>query len=393
VVGRNYNGYWYPAISGVAQSYNHYPILDMKADEGIAHIALGLGKTVVDGEKSLRFSPAQPERLVQFSTVEDILNNCQNTFYALDMSMEAQFSRHDSNLVLRQVADAEQEHPVQHLSSTYITEEHRIRDGFMPGMHVLTFAQLLKYRSYPMAEVLRELLEIGREGMGCEVEMEFAVNLAGDPQESTLYFLQMRPMVAGGESGDIDIRPEEAAGAVCYSGQCLGHGRFTNCADILLVKPDLFDPGRTQVIATEIGTFNGKLEKDSRPYVLIGPGRWGTADRWLGIPVQWRDISAVGAIVEIRNSRLKAEPSQGSHFFQNITSLGIPYMTVTEQDEDQDGGSRGTSDVDCLNWQWLLAVDPLESGQFVVHLRLPSPLTIKCDGKTSKGVIIYENGD
>ena len=237
---------------------------------------------------------------------------------------------------MRNIEEAEREHPIQLLSSTYIPLEHRIRDSYMVGTRIMTFAQILKYDLYPLPQILTELLTFGREGMGCEIEIEFAVNLASDPGQSVFHFLQMRPMVTGAEDIDVQIEEEEVADAFCFSGHCLGHGRFADSRVILLVRPERFDPSRTVDIAREIGHLNRKLEAQSRPYLLIGPGRWGSADHWLGIPVQWSDISGVRAIIEIRSEQLRADPSQGSHFFQNITSLGIPYLTVSEYDNGRD---------------------------------------------------------
>lgn len=395
VVGKDYNGFWYPAISGVAQSHNYYPIMNMKAEEGIAHIALGMGKTVVEGEKSLRFSPAHPKRLIQFSTVDDILENSQNQFYALDVSDDAEFIRKNSNLVKRSLDDADQEEPVRLLSSTYQAAEHRIRDGYMPGMRVMTFAHILKYKSYPLPEILGDILDFGRNGMGCEVEIEFAVNLAAKADESVFYLLQMRPMVLGGENIDVEIDKREIKNSLCYSKQCLGHGKFSNIQDIIFVRPETFDPTKTLEIAAEISKLNGKLEKDSRPYLLIGPGRWGSADRWLGIPVQWHDISGVGAMVEVRNDQLKADPSHGSHFFQNITSLGIPYITVNERnspdDQADNGADSSKGEKDHIDWAWLAEAEAVEKTIFLDHIRLDKTLTIKCDGKESESVIFYED--
>ncbi len=390
VVGKNYDGYWYPAISGVAQSHNYYPILTMKPEEGIAHIALGLGKTVVEGEKSLRFSPSHPKRLVQFSTVEDILENCQRHFYAIDMTENAEFYRTNSNLVLRSVEEAEKDYSVQLLSSTYIAAEHRIRDSYMPGTRIMTFAQLLKYNMYPMPEILSELLKFGREGMGCEVEIEFAVNLAVDPFKSVFNFLQMRPMVTGGEGVDVHIEKRDIEDCFCYSTQCLGHGRVSGISDILFVKPDRFDPAKTKDIATEIGRFNKKFDNESLSFLLIGPGRWGSADSWLGIPVQWSDIANVGAIVEIRNDQLRADPSQGSHFFQNITSLGIPYVTINENGNGEQKKEEALArEADYLDWQWLFAIKPVEDGEYMRHLRLETPFSMKCNAKESESVIYH----
>ena len=387
VAGERYGDFWYPSVSGVAQSHNYYPVLKMQAEEGIAHIALGIGKTVVEGEKSLRFSPAHPKKLVQFSTVDDILSNCQRKFYALDVSPTARFRRDNSNLVQRGVQEAEKEFPVQALSSTFIADEHRIRDTFLPGMRVMTFAQLLKYNLYPLPEILTELLRVGHEGMGCEVEIEFAVNLARNPADSVFYFLQLRPMVTGGENLDVRIREDEKEQAFCYSTKCLGHGRFTTMSDIVFVKPETFDPAATRIIAAEVGALNRRLAVAGRSYLLIGPGRWGSADPWLGIPVQWGDISRVGAIIEVRNDRIRADPSQGSHFFQNITSLGIPYLTVNNRESDRpaEGGPAGKQDH--LDWQWLLANTPEYDGKYVRHIHLPRPFVMICNGKTSESVL------
>ncbi|MBU0942908.1 MAG: phosphoenolpyruvate synthase/pyruvate phosphate dikinase [Proteobacteria bacterium] len=387
VVGQEFGGYWYPHISGVAQSHNFYPVMKMKAEDGICHIAMGVGKTVVEGEKSLRFSPAHPEHLVQFSTVDDILENCQRQFYALDMGRSEYLDREGSNLVRRGVQDAEQEGPVQLLASTYIAEENRIRDSVFPGLKVLTFAKILKHQLYPLPEILRELLDLGQRGMGCEVEIEFAVRLDEKIHRSEFFFLQMRPMVTGGEHADVAVCAVDIDAAFCFSTACLGHGRFEDMADIVVVRPDTFNPAQTRKIGEEISVLNSRLLAEERRYLLIGPGRWGSADPWLGVPVQWRDISGVGAIVELQNATLHADPSQGSHFFQNITSLGIPYLTVKEQVDgsSEKCSSKGRSD--CLNWQWLLAQERKEDGPFVRHIRLPSPFVMKCNGKEEIAVL------
>lgn len=387
VVGENYNGHWYPGISGVGQSHNYYPILNMQPEEGIAHIALGLGKTVVEGEKSLRFSPAHPKRIIQFSTVDDILSNCQRYFYALNMEDSTNFKTVDSNLVTRGVEESEGEFPIQVLASTYSMDEHRIRDSVLPGSRVMTFAPILKYSVYPLAQILTELLAFGREGMGCEVEIEFAVNLKEKLENSVFYLLQMRPMVTGGERADVTITDEEIKEGFCFTNDSLGHGRTEVIADILYVKPEAFDPAKTREIAVEIGRMNRLLLEQERPYLLVGPGRWGSADPWLGIPVVWSDISGVGAMIEIRNEILRADPSQGSHFFQNITSLGIPYLTVNENSNGTREELPGIRELPFLDWQWLKVQNQIEEGRYIRHVRLETPFVMKCNGKTSEGVL------
>ncbi|MBT8333531.1 MAG: phosphoenolpyruvate synthase/pyruvate phosphate dikinase, partial [Deltaproteobacteria bacterium] len=250
MIGTNYNNKWYPALSGVAQSHNYYPVQDMLPTEGIAHIALGIGKTVVEGERNLRFSPAHPQKLIQFSAVEDILENCQRQFYALDLENSNCLNRYNANLIRYDVQDAASDKSVRLLSSTYIPEEHRIRDVDMAGVKILTFAQILKYSAYPLGEILSELLAIGRSGMGSEVEIEFAVELGDTLADSTFYLLQIRPMVTGKERADVDICDHEIEQSLCYSQQSLGHGRFTNIFDIIFVKPDSFDTAATKKIAS-----------------------------------------------------------------------------------------------------------------------------------------------
>jgi CheY-like chemotaxis protein len=388
VVGSRFGNFWYPSVSGVAQSHNYYPVLKMQAEEGIAHIALGIGKTVVEGRKALRFSPAHPKKLIQFSTVDDILSNCQRTFFALDMSASTCLQRQNSNLVLRSVQEAEKEFPIRILSSTFIADEHRIRDTFLPGLRVMTFAQLLKYDLYPLPEILTELLKVGREGMGCEVEIEFALHIAENPADSVFYFLQLRPMVTGGERLDVRIHELDRSRAFCSSTMCLGHGRFTSMSDIIFVKPESFNAAATKAIAAEVGGLNRRLAGAGRSYLLIGPGRWGSADPWLGIPVQWGDISRVGAIIEVCNERIRADPSQGSHFFQNITSLGIPYLTVNERETDRVAGSSGR---DRLDWQWLMALPMQYDGKYVRHVRLAHPFIMICNGKKPESIIYYHD--
>lgn len=383
LAGRKYGDCFYPAISGVAQSYNFYPVEPMKSKDGIALIALGFGKTVVEGEQSLRFSPGYPENLPQFSTTDDILKNSQHWFYGLDCSASADFSKDDSNLIRRDIFDAAEEFPVSLLCSTYFPEEHRIRDADLPGRKVLTFAPVLKYGFFPLSEAITELLRLGREGMGCEVEIEYAVDLHEDPAKNTFYFLQIRPMVTGSERRDVHITESDRKKALLYSDKALGHGVYSFMYDIVYVKPDCFDTAITREIVSEIGRLNRVLHKEGRPYLLIGPGRWGTADPWLGIPVQWGDISGVGAIVEVRGCGVDAEPSQGTHFFQNITSLQIPYLVIEDDlcEEEVSGKDAGR-----IDWKWLRTRETVEELKYVRHVRLEHPFNLKVNGQAAEAV-------
>lgn len=380
MTGEEYGDYFYPAISGVAQSHNFYPVSNMKPEEGIAHIALGLGKTVVEGGKTVRFSPKYPALLPQFSTVDDILANAQRFFYSLKIRNypEALNFISCSNLEKREINDAADEYPVRTLSGIYVPEEHRIRDtDYMPGTRILTFDAVLKHGMFPLSGLICDMLEMGRKSMGCPVEIEFSVNLSsGKKKKSGFFFLQMRPMVAGGERFEVEITGQELARAFCRSRQALGNGKNEEMADIVYVKPEAFKLEETKRIAEEIDRINAGLFREKRPYLLIGPGRWGSADRWLGIPVQWRNISGVGAVIELRNEKIKAEPSQGSHFFQNITSLGIHYITVTEGGPD-----------DYFNWNWLNSLPYYQETGYMRHVRLDRNLTLKIDGKKSQCVI------
>ena len=383
LAGSRYGAFFYPAISGVAQSYNYYPVAPMTAHGGIAHIALGFGKTVVEGEQSLRFSPEFPKNLPQFSTVDDILANAQRWTYSLDCRHPEQFSGSQGNLIRRGVDEAVDEQAVRLLSSTYFPEEHRIRDADLPGPKVLSFANILKYNTYPLPELLTELMSIGKEGMGCEVEIEFVVDLQEKPQDNVFYFLQIRPIVTGSESAQVKISQEERGASVLRSKRALGHGRFPSLRDIVFIRRETFDIALTGKIAAEISRVNRGLEKGGRPYLLLGPGRWGTADPWLGVPVQWHDISGVGAIVELQDCSIRAEPSQGSHFFQNITSLGIPYLMV--QDERCAKGL--DMDREFIHWDFFSKLKTLYQGEYIIHAVLPETSVLKVDGHSSEALL------
>jgi Pyruvate phosphate dikinase, AMP/ATP-binding domain len=379
LVGGSHNGYYYPAISGVAQSHNYYPYDHMKPEEGIATIALGLGRAVMEGEKTLRFSPRYPELLPQRSSVDDILNNSQRHFYALRMGLPMCILREDERVTLarREITDAEDELPVKSLASTYIPEEHRIRDSaHLPGHRIMTFAPVLKFGVFPLADLLADILVIGQEGMGCPVEMEFAVDMTADDDGKRRFaILQIRPMSAREEMMEVDITDDDRQNAFLISSRSLGNTVNSEMADIVYVKPATFDPANTPEIAREISDFNTDLLRQNRKFLLMGPGRWGSADRWLGIPVGWADISGVGAIVETDHTKLKAEPSQGSHFFHNITSLGINYLTVMA-----DSGN-------FIDWDWLTGLSIVKETAHVAHVHLDRALTLKVDGRVSTAVV------
>ena len=381
LVGRRHGNTFYPTIAGVAQSYNYYPYAKMKPEDGMATIALGLGKAVMDGEKALRFAPRYPELLPQCATVDETLRNSQRFFYALKLGEPACYlSLNDAvTLAKREISDAADEEPVKMLTSTYVAEDHSIRDsGSLPGYQVVTFAQVLKYGLFPLGEVLTEVLAVGQEGMGCPVELEFCVDLNLDRTGRPRFaILQLRPMSAREEMVNVHITAEDLAKAFCVSMQALGNRVDREITDILFVKPEAFDPGETPEIAREIGEMNAALTQERRKYILIGPGRWGSADRWLGIPVGWTDICGVSAMIETVHPKLHAEPSQGSHFFHNLISLGINYLTVNE--------NRG----DRIDWQWLSTLPVTDARRFVARVSFEQPLTLKVDGRKLQGVVIH----
>lgn len=382
VVGSRYGSSFYPAISGVAQSLNYYPFSAMKPEDGIVSIALGLGKSVMEGEKILRFSPRFPEILPQRSTIPDILNNAQQYFYALPLERTTTNPEaSDANtLDRRSIAEATDEFPVRYLSSTYDPSEERIRDQFSPlGIPVLTFAAILKYRAYPLPQAIMTLLEMGREGLGCPVEIEFAVDF---PQKASgkarLAVLQLRPMSAREEMLEVDIAGDEYNQAFCICHQALGNTDNRTMYDLVYIRPETFDPSKTIEIARQLGKINSSLVKAARKYILIGPGRWGSADHFLGIPVTWNDIGGVGAIVETVHPSINADPSQGSHFFHNIASLGINYLNVGIHPEDR------------IDWQYLAGLTVAEETEHVVHVRRAAPFVLRVDGRKRMGVLLRQ---
>lgn len=383
LAGSRYGNHFYPAISGVAQSENYYPFSNMKPEDGVAGIALGLGKEVMEGSRSLSFSPRHPKILPQRSTVDDILKYAQTRFYALKLGADECSLGLDETVTLstRDITDAVDEYPVRVFASTYIPAEHRIRDGFIPRGHpVLTFASVLKYGSVPLPEILNWFLAFGRREMGCPVEIEFAVDLPEKPEEKARFaVLQIRPMSAREERLAVEITAAEKTRAFCISRQALGNTVDATMTDIVYVKPEAFDPARTVDIARQIARINSNLIKNNRKYILIGPGRWGSADRWLGIPVGWADICGVGAIVETVHPRVHADSSQGSHFFHNITTLGISYLNVDDMRSNH------------LDWDWLTSLPMSEVTEYVVHVNVSSAIILRVDGRSGKAVMLISD--
>ncbi len=377
IIGRTQGSYFYPALSGVARSRNYYPIDRIQPDDGMAKIALGFGKIMGAGRGGLRFCPRFPSILPDFSKTEDILANAQQHFYALPMGSGKAAPDFKSDLVLRNVSDTVNEPAVAKLVSTYLAQDERIRDtAALPGPKLVTFAYLLKHKYFPLAELVADLLSLSRDAMGCHVEFEFAVNLEEGPEQPAEFvLLQMRPMSPGTDPYDVEVTDTDIDQALCFDAKALGHGKFDHLSDIVYIK-QTFDPARTRDIALQISKINAALKADGRAFLLIGPGRWGSFDPWLGIPVKWEDINGAGAIIELRSAVLPAEPSQGSHFFQHITTHGLPYLSVDDNDHD------------FIRWEQIRQFQVVQETEHICHVRTPEPLLIKCNGRTSQCVIL-----
>ncbi|WP_035237098.1 PEP/pyruvate-binding domain-containing protein [Desulfobacter vibrioformis] len=384
ITGTRHKNYFYPSISGVAQSYNFYPIAHLKAEEGISYIALGLGKIVMDGGKTLRFCPKYPQFLPQFSMIDDILKNSQKYFYALKMDEFPTRGKifgigEDPCLARLNIAEAKDHPAVRMLCSTFNIQDNRIRDRFSDkGFPVLTFANILKYNTFPLADILAEVTALGARWMGTSVEVEFAVDLPVQGVRSRPRFslLQIRPMGQYKQNFGVNITETDIKNAFCHSTLSLGNGEYKDIRDIVYVDPQTFEADKMPLVAGEINKINAMFNHTGTKYVLIGPGRWGSSDRWLGIPVVWSDISNVGVMVETTIESIKADFSQGSHFFQNITSLGISYITV------QDKGN------DFIDYDFLSSREPATATRYLKHIRFDRPVRILVDGTTSRAVIM-----
>ncbi|NQV02056.1 MAG: phosphoenolpyruvate synthase [Bacteroidia bacterium] len=380
VTGRQYGDRFYPAISGVARSINFYPIEPEQSEDGIANIAFGLGKYIVDGGMGIRFSPRYPKKVLQLSTPELALVETQKIFYALDLNPDSFHADIDEtiNLPRLHVKDAEDNPALKLVASTYDYDSHSLRDGMIsPGKRLITFSNILNHETFPLATIISEILEIGQREMKKPVEIEFAVNLdvpKGIPRLFSI--LQIRPIA--GKDETIHLNPEKinVEDTILISTAALGNGIIKDIADIVYIKPDLFDAARTSDIANQLEQINDQFVSEQKNYILIGPGRWGSRDPWLGIPVRWPQISAARLIVESSLENYRIDPSQGTHFFQNLTSFRVGYFTINPHI------SEGYYGIDFLNSQ------PAEwENEYIRHVRFETPCEIALDGKKSYGVV------
>jgi len=381
ISGRSYGNKFYPTVSGVARSINFYPIEPERYEDGVANIAFGLGKTIVEGGISLRFSPKYPEKTLQLSNPDFALRDSQKEFYSLDLDPEKFKPSVDDadNLFKLKIKDALNDKALKYVASTYDYEDHIVRDGiYETGKVIVTFSNILRHNSFPLASVLKNLLEIGQKEMNNQVEIEFAASLDIPPgQNQVFYFLQIRPIVETQEKHRIKVNTCSPEKSIIISHHALGNGLIENICDFIYVKPESFNPANTKEIARVIDNLNSQFVSKGGNYILIGPGRWGSADPWLGVPVKWAQISAARLIIESGLKEFNIDPSQGTHFFQNLTSFNVGYFTVNPFIGD------GHYDVDFLNQQPAVFED-----QFVRHIKFPHPLIIKIDGSKKAGIVL-----
>ena len=379
VVGTQYGDRYYPSISGVARSVNYYPINDEQAEEGTVSLALGLGKYIVDGGLTLRVCPYHPDKVLQTSEMEMALRETQTRFYALDLkNMGQNFSLDDGfNLLKLPVKEAEADGSLNYIASTYDPYDMVIRDGIYPGgRKVITFANILQHDVFPLPRILQLVQKYGQGEMRRPVEIEFAVNFNAKEKNGTFYLLQIRPMVdmKADLAEDLNLIPTEQI--LLRSENALGQGVMDDIQDVIYVKTDGYSASNNQLIAYDIEKLNRRFLDEGKHYVLVGPGRWGSSDTWLGIPVKWPNISAARVIVEAGLTNYRVDPSQGTHFFQNLTSFGVGYFTINAYINDG-----------IYNQELLNSMPAVEETKFLRLVHFDKPLTVKMNGKKKVGVV------
>jgi CheY-like chemotaxis protein len=379
VTGKAYGSRFYPAISGVARSINFYPIEYEKPEDGVANIAFGLGKYIVDGGRTLRFSPMYPKKILQLTNPQIALRESQKEFYALDLNTNSFIPSTDDgiNILKLRVADAENDAAMRYVASTYDFQNSQMRDGIHDGKKIITFSNVLKHDVFPLSDILQTILEIGHKEMSKHIEIEFAVDLDTPKDVPKVFsYLQIRPIVETDQTVTLKWEEINNEDTIIVSHSALGNGVMKNICDFIYVKPETFSAGKSNEIAQELELVNNKFVKEGKNYVLVGPGRWGSSDPWLGIPVKWAQISNARVIVESGLTNYRIDPSQGTHFFQNLTSFRIGYFTINPYIND------GFYNLDYLN-----TIPAYFENEFIRHIRFHQPMKVKIDGKISKGVI------
>jgi CheY-like chemotaxis protein len=377
IVGAARGSRFYPDFSGVARSHNFYPSAPMGAKDGIVAVALGMGRAIVEGGACVRFCPRYPNNIMQFSSVADMLDSTQREFWALPLGDDGLDGRMREESFPLSVAEADG--ALARVASTYSAENDAVYDGLSrPGPRLVTFAPILKHGLFPLADILETLMQAGERGMGTPVEIEFAVNLAPPSgQRCEFGFVQLRPLAVTRETEALDLGEVEPERVLCRSERVLGNGRVEGVRDLVVVDFQRFERSRSREAAAEVGRLNATLQAAGTPYVLVGVGRWGSRDPWLGIPVTWDQVSGASVIVEAGLRDLKVTPSQGTHFFQNLTSFNVGYFTVNPESGD------GT-----IDWEWLYARPVLSAAAHVRHVRLDEPLLVLMNGKKNEGLIL-----
>jgi CheY-like chemotaxis protein len=381
VCGTRYTNIFYPTISGVGRSINFYPIEPEKPEDGIATIAFGLGKQIVEGGQTLRFSPHYPNKILQLSSPEMALRDTQKDFYALDLIAENCKPSVDDgvNMLKIRTKEIKDKISLKHVASTYDYQNNVIRDGTIyEGKKIITFANILKHNTFPLADILQTLLEIGQKEMNKPIEIEFAVNLNTPKGTPAIFnFLQIRPIVETTHLEGVELSEENINNHIIYSESALGNGIIEDIKDFVYVKPDSFDPSKSKEIALDVEKMNEKLLNEKRPYILVGPGRWGSSDPWLGIPVKWAQISGARVIIESGLKDYRIDPSQGTHFFQNLTSFKVGYFTINPFIND------GSYQLDYLE-----NFESEYEDKFLRHIRFKDDIKVKIDGRKKLGVIM-----